>query len=173
MCYFYEGITHNFHFAAKRMKVNVLNIEYHSNSLETSSRCKLLILHKDWSIWAMQKLIFDFWKKSSIFSFGRQKANSLTFCAKVSSDRRICPNWYWNRVEWTREMVFNSYHHTRTRLDKKIEIVEKKFKIIFSLPFSLSATLKRSLRSWFSEKNTIFLNFFSETMKSYSYMFIG
>ena len=28
---------HNCHFAAEQMKENVLNIEYHSNSLETSS----------------------------------------------------------------------------------------------------------------------------------------
>ena len=67
-----------------------------------------------------------FWKKSSIFFFERQKANSLTFCAKISSDRRIWPNRHWNRVEWTLEMVFNTYHHTRTCLDEKIEIDEKK-----------------------------------------------
>ena len=117
--------------------------------------------------------IFDFWKKSSIFSFGRQKANSLTFCAKMSSDRRIWPKRHWNRVEWTQEMVFNVYHYTRTCIDEKIEIVEKNFKIIFSLPISLRVTLKCSLRSWFSAKNTTFLNFFSETMKSCGYMFIG
>ena len=39
-------------------------------------------------------------KKSSTFSFGRQRANSLTFCAKLSSDRRIWPNRHWNRIEW-------------------------------------------------------------------------
>ena len=99
-------------------------------------------------------------KKSSIFSFRRQKANSLTFCAKISSDCRIWPNRHWDRVEWTQEMVFNTYHHTRTCLDKKIEIDEKIFKIIFSLPISLRATLKRSLRSWFSAKNTF--SFFIE-----------
>ena len=32
---------------------------------------------------------FRFLKKSSIFSFGRQKVNSLTLCAKISSDRQI------------------------------------------------------------------------------------
>ena len=116
---------------------------------------------------------FSIFEKSSIFSFGRQKAHLLTFCAKISSNRRVWFNCYWNRVEWTQEMLFNTYHHTRTCLDEKIEIVEKNFKIIFSLPISLRVTLKRSLRSWFSAKNTTFLNFFSETMKSCGYMFIG
>ena len=96
-----------------------------------------------------------FEKKSSIFSFERQKANSLTFCAKISSDRRIWPNRHWNRVEWTQEMVFNTYHHTRTCLDEKIEIDEKKFKF-FSLPISLRVTLKLSLRSRFLAKKTLF-----------------
>ena len=36
---------HNSHFAAKKMKENVLNIEYHSNSLETSSRYVLSTCH--------------------------------------------------------------------------------------------------------------------------------
>merc|ERR1711951_61 len=55
------------------------------------------------------------------------------------------------------EMVFNTYHHTRTCLDKKIEIDEKNFKIIFSLPISLRATLKRSLRTRFSVKKHFFV----------------
>ena len=38
LCYFYEGIMHNSHFSAKNMKENVLDMEYHNNSLETSSR---------------------------------------------------------------------------------------------------------------------------------------
>ena len=50
LCYFYEGIMHNSHFAAQKMKENVLNIEYHSNSLETSSRCVLSIHNNDLSI---------------------------------------------------------------------------------------------------------------------------
>ena len=53
LCYFYQGIMHNSHFAAKKMKENVLNIEYHSNSLdslETSSRCVLSIHNHDSSI---------------------------------------------------------------------------------------------------------------------------
>ena len=78
-------------------------------------------------------------KKSSIFSFGRQKANSLTFCAKISSDRQIWLNRHWNRVEWTQEMVFNTYHHTRTSLDKKIETDEKNFQKHFSLPIFYGA----------------------------------
>ena len=76
-----------------------------------------------------------FEKKSSIFSFGRQKANSLTFCAKIIPDRQIWLNRRWNLVEWTQEMVFNTYHHTRTCLDKKIEIDEKNFKKIFPYQF--------------------------------------
>ena len=104
---------------------------------------------------------FRFLKKSSIFSFGRQKANSLTFCAKISSDRQIWLNRHWNRVEWTQEMVFNTYHHTRTCLDKKIEIDEKNFQKKFSLPISLRATLKRSLRTRFSAKKHFFV-FFSK-----------
>ena len=101
--------------------------------------------------------IFDCWKKSSIFSFWTQKANLLTFCAKISSDRRIWLNCYWNRVEWTQEMVFNTYHHTRTCLDRKIEIYEKKVFKFFSLPISLRATLKLSLRSRFSAKKHFFV----------------
>ena len=62
---------------------------------------------------------FRFLKKKFNFSFERQKANSLIFCAKISSDRRIWPNRHWNRVEGTQEMVFNIYHHTRRRLDEK------------------------------------------------------
>ena len=76
---------HNSHFAAKKMKENVLNIEYHGNSLETSSRCVLSIDNNNLSIWAMQRSILDFWKQSLIFAFERKKANSLTFCAKISS----------------------------------------------------------------------------------------
>ena len=84
---------------------------------------------------------FRFLKRSSIFCFRRQKPNSLTICAKISSDRRIWPKRYWNRVEWTQEMVFNNYHHTRTCLNKNIEIDKKYFQISFSLPISESLTL--------------------------------
>ena len=147
---------HNSHFAVKKMKENVSNIEYHSNSLETSSRCVLSIHNNNLSIWAMWRSIFDFWKKSSIFPFERQKANSLTFCTKISSDHEIWQNRHWNRVEWTQEMVFNTYHHTRTCLDEKIEIDEKKFKI-FSLSAFLRVTLKLSLRSRFSAKKHFFV----------------
>ena len=76
-----------------------------------------------------------FEKKRSIFSFGKQKDESLTFCAKISSDHRIWPKHYWNRVEWTQEMVFNTYHHIRTHLNKKIEIVEKNSKLFFPYQF--------------------------------------
>ena len=54
-------------------------------------------------------------------------------------------------------MVFNTYHHTRTCLDEKIEIDEKKFQNFFSLPISLRVTLKLSLRSRFSAKKHFFV----------------
>ena len=54
-------------------------------------------------------------------------------------------------------MVFNTYHHTRTCLDEKIEIDEKKFQNFFSLPISLTVTLKLSLRSRFSAKKHFFV----------------
>ena len=54
-------------------------------------------------------------------------------------------------------MVFNVYHHTRTCIDEKIEIDEKNFKIIFSLPISLRFTLKRSLRTRFLAKKHFFV----------------
>ena len=53
-------------------------------------------------------------------------------------------------------MVFNTYHHTRTCLDEKIEIYEKKIQKIFPLPISLRVTLKLSLRSRFSAKKHFF-----------------
>ena len=54
-------------------------------------------------------------------------------------------------------MVFHIYHHIRTCLDEKIEIGEKKFSKIFSLPISLRVTLKLSLRSPFSAKKHFFV----------------
>ena len=106
--------------------------------------------------WRGRFSIFE--KKSLIFSFEKQKANSLTFGAKISSDRRIWPNRHWNCVEWTQEMVFNTYHHTITSLDQKVGINEKKVFNFFFLPVSLTATLKLSLRSRFSaKKNTFFV----------------
>ena len=54
-------------------------------------------------------------------------------------------------------MVFNTYHHTRTRLDEKIEVDEKKVFKFFSLPISLRVTLKLSLRSRFSAKKYFFV----------------
>ena len=54
-------------------------------------------------------------------------------------------------------MVFNTYHHTRTCLDEKIEIDEKKFQNFFSFPISLRVTLKLSLRSRFSAKKHFFI----------------
>ena len=54
-------------------------------------------------------------------------------------------------------MVSNTYHHTKTCLDEKIEIDKKNFKIVVSLPISLRATLKGSLRSCFWAKNHFFV----------------
>ena len=100
--------------------------------------------------------IFDFWKKSSIFSFGKQKANSLTFCAKISSNRQIWLNRHWNHVEWTKEMVFNTYHHTRTCLDKKIEIDEKNFQNYFFLTNFLKGYFKALPEKLIFSKKTLF-----------------
>ena len=55
-------------------------------------------------------------------------------------------------------MIFNTYHHTRTCLDEKIKIDEKKFQNFFSLPISLRITLKLSLRSRFSAKKHFFVS---------------
>ena len=54
-------------------------------------------------------------------------------------------------------MVFNTYHYTRTRLDEKIEVDEKKVFKFFSLPISLRVTLKLSLRSRFSAEKHLFV----------------
>ena len=89
---------------------------------------------------------------SSIFSVGRQKANSFTFCTKISSDHRIWTNHCWNRVEWTQQRVPNTYHHSKFCLDKKIEI-DKNFQNYFFLINFLRATLKLCLRKYFSAKN--------------------
>ena len=86
-----------------------------------------------------------------------RKANSLIFCTKISSDREIWPNRHWNRVEWTQKMVLNTYHHTRTCLDEKIEIDEKTFQIFSSSPISLRVTLKLSLRRRFLAKKHFFV----------------
>ena len=118
----------------------VLDVTYHDKLLEICFESRFFISDNAGSIWAKWRSIFDFWKKSSIFSFKRQKANWLSFCTRSSSDHQIWPNRHWNRVEWTQEMVFNTYHHTRTFLDEKIEIDEKKFQNFF-LPISLKGLL--------------------------------
>ena len=51
--YFYDGIMHNYQFEDTKMKENVLNMKYHTNSLETSSRFILSIHKNDSSIWTM------------------------------------------------------------------------------------------------------------------------
>ena len=109
-----------------------------------------------------------FEKKSSIFSFGRQKANSLTFCAKISSDRQIWLKRYCNRVEWTQEMVFNTYHHIRTHLDEKIEIAEKNFKIICLTNF-LKSNFKAFPKKLFLSKKLFFPFFYPNFSLSLKY----
>ena len=94
-------------------------------------------------------------KKTSIFPLS-QKANSLTFCAKISSDLQIWLNRHWNRVEWTQEMVFNIYHHTRTCLDTKIEIDEKKFQNYFFITNFLMGYFKALLENLFSATKNLF-----------------
>ena len=78
---------------------------------------------------------FRFFKKKSTFPVGKQKANSLIFCAKISLDRPLWQNRHWNRVEWTQEMVFNTYHNIKTCLDEKIEIDKKISKLFFPYQF--------------------------------------
>ena len=78
-----------------------------------------------------------------------QKNVSLAFCIKLISDRRIWSSRCWNRVEWTQEMVSNTYHHAKSCPDRKIEFDKKNLKIIFSLPISLQVTLKLSQRKCF------------------------
>ena len=50
-------------------------------------------------------------------------------------------------------MRFHTFNRIVTHLDEKIEINQKKFRISFFLPFSLRATLKRSVESWFLPRN--------------------
>ena len=97
-----------------------------------------------------------FEKKVQFFSFRRQKANSVTFCAKIRSDCRIWPNRHWDRVEWTQEMVFNTYHDTRTCLDKKIEIDEKNFQNYFFLTNFLKGYFKVLPEKLIFSKKTLF-----------------
>ena len=97
-----------------------------------------------------------FEKKSSISSFGKQKANSLTFCSKISSNRQVWLNGDWKRVEWIQEMVFNTDHHTRTCLDKKIEIDEKKFQNYFFLTNFHKGYFKALPENTFFSKKTFF-----------------
>ena len=75
---------HNSHFAAKKMKENFLNIKYHSNSLETSSRYVLFIHDNDSSLWAMNMSIFDFWKKVQFFPLKGKKLTRWHFIQKLA-----------------------------------------------------------------------------------------
>ena len=92
-------------------------------------------LRQCWIDLSHVEIDFRFLKKSSIFSIGKQKANSLTFCAKISFNRQILLNLHWKRVEWTQEMVFNIYHHTRTGLDKTSNSMKKNSKKFFLTNF--------------------------------------
>jgi len=93
--------------------------------------------------------MFDFWKNNSIFFFEKQKANSLIFCVKISSYRRIWSNHHWNGVEWTQEMVYNTYHHAKSCLDEKIEIDKKKSQNYFFLTNFLKNNFKTFLEKVF------------------------
>jgi len=104
---------------------------------------------------------FSIFEKNSIFPFETQKANSLTFCTKISSDRQIWPDLYWNRAEWTQEMLFNTYHYIRTRIDKKIEIDEKKSNYFFLTNF-LNGHFQAPWEVDFQAKNTF--SFFIENL---------
>ena len=68
----------------------VLDVTYHDKLLEICFESCFFIPDDSGSIWAMKSSTFDFWKKGSIFSFRKQKTNSLIFCAKISSD---CSIW--------------------------------------------------------------------------------
>ena len=93
-------MMHNSHFTAKKMKENIVNIQY-----------------RTFSIWQ---------------------------------------NRHWNRVEWTQEMVFNTCHHTRTCLDEKIEIDEKKVSKNFFLTNFLKGYFKVfSEKAFFSKKTLV------------------
>ena len=111
----------------------MLDQAYHDKLLpvEICFESWFLISDDSGSIWTMKSSTFDFWKKGSIFSFRRQKTNSLIFCANISSDCSIWLKRYWNRVEWTQEMVFNTYHCINMCLDTKIKIYEKISKLFF------------------------------------------
>ena len=50
-------------------------------------------------------------------------------------------------------MVFDTYHHIRMHLDKKIEFDKKNFEILFSLPISLRISLRRFLEAIFQLKS--------------------
>ena len=56
-------------------------------------------------------------------------------------------NHDWKLVKWNQIMRFHTFNRIVTHLDEKIEINQKKFRISFFLPFSLRATLKRSVES--------------------------
>ena len=61
----------------------VLEVTYNDKLLEICFGFMFFISDNARSIWALQRSIFEFWKKSSIFPFERQKANSL-FYKKLS-----------------------------------------------------------------------------------------
>ena len=74
---------HNFHFAAQNVKENVLNIEYHSNSLETSSRCILSIHNNDSSEPCAGRFsIFE--KKVQFFPLKGKKLTPSHFVQKLA-----------------------------------------------------------------------------------------
>ena len=109
----------------------VLDVIYHDTLLEICFEAKFFISDQSEPC----RYRFSILKKKLNFPFEMQKANSLTFCTKMSSDRQIWLVRHWIRVEWTQKMVFDTYHHTRTCLDQKIGIDEKKFSNFFPYQF--------------------------------------
>ena len=67
----------------------------------------------------------------------------------MSLDHKIWSNHYWNRLEWTQEMLFNTDHHITMHPDQKIEFDEFFFQISFLLPISLRISLRRFLEGFF------------------------
>ena len=75
---------HNSHFAAKKMKENVLNIEYHGNSLEASSRCVLSIYNNDSRSEPCRGRFSIFEKKVQFFPLKAKKLTPSHFLQKLA-----------------------------------------------------------------------------------------
>ena len=79
----------------------------------------------------------------------------------MGSSHETWPNHYWKCLEWTQEMVFNTYHHIRMHLDQKMEFDENKNEInfIFLTNFCMDfckALFKSHFQLKSSQKNDFF-----------------